>query len=50
MYRYQQWAFYKHEGSVKEMMITGYDRFGRLILKEKNDREVICDLKEIAFV
>ena len=50
LYRYQQWAFYKHEGSVKEMMITGYDQFGRLILKEKNDREVVCDLKEIAFV
>ena len=50
LYRYQQWAFYKHEGSVKEMMITGYDRFGRLILKEKNDHEVVCDLKEIAFV
>ena len=50
LYRYQQWAFYKHEGSVKEMMIVGYDQFGRLILKEKNDREVVCDLKEIAFV
>ena len=50
LYRYQQWALYKHEGSVKEMMIIGYDQFGRLILKEKNDREVVCDLKEIAFV
>ena len=50
LYRYKQWAFYKHEGSVKEMMIVGYDQFGRLILKEKNDREVVCDLKEIAFV
>ena len=50
LYRYKQWAFYEHEGQVKEMMITGYDRFGRLILKEKNDREVVCDLKEIAFV
>lgn len=50
LYRYQQWALYEHEGSVKEMMIVGYDHFGRLILKEKNDREVVCDLKEIAFV
>ncbi len=50
LYRYKQWAFYKHEGSVKEMMIVGYDQFGRLILKEKNDLEVVCDLKEIAFV
>lgn len=50
LYRYQQWALYEHEGQVKEMMITGYDRFGRLILKEKNDLEVVCDLKEIAFV
>ena len=49
LYRYNQWAFYEHEGEVKEMMITGYDRFGRLILKEKNDREVVCDLKEIVF-
>ena len=49
LYRYNQWAFYEHEGKVKEMIITGYDRFGRLILKEKNDREVVCDLKEIVF-
>ena len=49
LYRYNQWAFYEHEGDVKEMMITGYDRFGRLILKEKNDREVVCDLKEVVF-
>jgi len=40
---------YEHEGKLKEMMIIGYDRFGRLILKEKNDREVVCDLKEIVF-
>ena len=50
LYRYKQWASYKHEGSVKEMMIVGYDQFGRLILKEKNDHEVVCDLKEIVFV
>ena len=50
LYRYNQWAFYEHEGDVKEMMITGYDRFGRLILKEKNDREVVCDLKEVKFI
>lgn len=50
LYRYGQWACYEHEGVVKEMMMTGYDRFGRLVLKEKNDREVVCDLKEISFV
>ena len=50
LYRYKQWASYEHEGQVKEMMIIGYDQFGRLILKEKNDREVVCDLKEIIFV
>ena len=50
LYRYNQWASYEHEGLVKEMMIIGYDQFGRLILKEKNDREVVCDLKEISFV
>lgn len=50
LYRYRQWSFYQHEGSVKEMMIVGYDQFGRLLLKEKNDREVVCDLKEISFV
>ena len=49
LYRHKQWASYEHEGAVKEMMIIGYDQFGRLILKEKNDREVVCDLKEIAF-
>ena len=49
LYRYRQWALYEHEGAVKEMMIIGYDRFGRLILKEKNDREVVCDIKEISF-
>lgn len=50
LYRYKQWASYEHEGEVKEMMIVGYDKFGRLILKEKNDREVVCDLKEIKFI
>ena len=50
LYRYNQWASYEHEGAAKEMMIIGYDQFGRLILKEKNDREVVCDLKEIIFV
>ena len=50
LYRYKQWALYEHEGTVKEMMITAYDKFGRLILKEKNDREVVCDLKEIVFL
>ena len=50
LYRYNQWASYEHEGAVKEMMIIGYDQFGRLILKEKNDCEVVCDLKEISFV
>ena len=49
LYRYQQWASYDHEGIVKEMMIVGYDQFGRLILKENHDREVVCDLKEISF-
>ncbi|MBR4155428.1 MAG: biotin--[Bacteroidales bacterium] len=50
LYRYRQWATYQHQDSVKEMMIIGYDQFGRLILKEKNDREVVCDLKEIVFL
>lgn len=50
LYRFRQWALYEHEGAVKEMMIVGYDQFGRLILKEKNDREVVCDLKEISFI
>ena len=50
LYRYNQWASYEHEGAAKEMMIIGYDQFGRLILKEKNDRKVVCDLKEISFV
>ena len=36
LYRYRQWALYQHEGSVKEMMIVGYDQFGRLILDRKS--------------
>lgn len=50
LFRYKEWSLYEHEGVVKEMMIVGYDRFGRLVLKEKNDREVVCDLKEIVFL
>ncbi len=50
LYRYKKWAFYKHDDTVKEMMIVGYDQFGRLVLKEKNDCEVVCDLKEISFI
>ena len=49
LYRYRQWALYEHNGGVKELMIIGFDKFGRLVLKEKNDREVVCDLKEISF-
>ena len=49
LYRYKRWALYEHEGNVKEMMIVGFDKFGRLILKEQNDHEVVCDLKEIIF-
>ncbi len=49
LYRYRQWALYEHNGGVKELMIIGFDKFGRLVLKEKNDREVVCDLKEITF-
>ena len=49
LYRYEQWTFYEHEGIVKEMMIIGFDKYGRLILKEKNDREVVCNQKEIIF-
>lgn len=49
LYRYHQLALFEHEGSIKEMMIIGFDKYGRLILKEKNDREVVCNLKEIIF-
>lgn len=49
LFLYKQWSLYEHESLIKEMMIVGYDKFGRLILKEKNDREVVCDLKEIVF-
>lgn len=49
LYRYHQWALFEHEGSIKEMMIVGFDKYGRLILKEQNDHEVVCDLKEIIF-
>ena len=49
LYRYKRWALYEHEGDVKKMMIVGFDKYGRLILKEQNDHEVVCDLKEIIF-
>lgn len=49
LYRYEQWALYEHEGMLKELMIVGYDKFGRLILKDRNDEEMACNLKEIVF-
>lgn len=48
-YRYKQWALYEYDNQLKEMMIVDFDIYGRLVLRDRNDLEYVCDLKEIKY-
>lgn len=49
LYRYQRWADYKYNGQVKSMIIDGFDKYGRLLLHDREGADIICDVKEIQF-
>lgn len=49
LYRYQQWAEYVYQNQVKTLIITGFDKYGRLLLHDKEGAEIVCDVKELQF-
>lgn len=49
LYRYQQWAEYVYQNQVKTLIITGFDKYGRLLLHDKEGVEIVCDVKELQF-
>lgn len=49
MYRYQKWAEYFYQNRVKELIINGFDKYGRLLLHDKEGAEIVCDVKELQF-
>ena len=49
MYRYRKWAGYYYQNQVKEMIINGFDKYGRLFLHDKEGAEIVCDVKELQF-
>ncbi len=49
LYRYRQWAEYFYQNQVKEMIINGFDKYGRLLLQDKEGAAIVCDVKELQF-
>ncbi len=49
LYRYQKWAEYVYQNKVKSLIITGFDKYGRLLLQDKEGAEIVCDVKELQF-
>jgi len=49
LYRYREWAFYKHQNQVKQLIIIGFDKYGRLLLQDKEGAAIVCDVKELQF-
>lgn len=49
LYRYQKWAEFVYQNQVKTLIITGFDKYGRLLLHDKEGAEVVCDVKELQF-
>ena len=48
-YRFGKWAEYFYQNQVKEMIINGFDKYGRLLLRDKEETEIVCDVKELQF-
>lgn len=49
LYRYQKWADFVYQNQVKTLIITGFDKYGRLLLHDKEGVEIVCDVKELQF-
>ena len=48
-YRFGKWADYLHQNQVKSMKINGFDKYGRLLLQDREGAEIVCDVKELQF-
>ena len=48
-YRFGIWADYFYHNQVKSMIINGFDKYGRLLLHDKEGAEIVCDVKELQF-
>lgn len=50
LFRYRTWAEYEVDGSVLRLYLTGIDEFGRLLLKDMENKTLCFDIKEIKFL
>ena len=48
-YRFGIWSDYFYQNQVKSMIINGFDKYGRLLLHDKEGAEIVCDVKELQF-
>ena len=48
-YRFGIWSDYFYQNQVKSMIISGFDKYGRLLLHDKEGAEIVCDVKELQF-
>lgn len=48
-YRFGIWADYLYQNHVKSLKINGFDKYGRLLLRDKEGAEIVCDVKELQF-
>ena len=48
-YRFGIWSDYFYQNRVKSMIIIGFDKYGRLLLHDKEGVEIVCDVKELQF-
>ena len=48
-YRFGIWADYLYQNQVKSLKINGFDKYGRLLLHDKEGAEIVCDVKELQF-
>ena len=48
-YRFGLWADYFYKNEIKSLKINGFDKYGRLLLIDKEGTEIVCDVKELQF-
>ena len=48
-YRFGIWADYFYKNEIKSLKINGFDKYGRLLLIDKEGAGIVCDVKELQF-
>ena len=48
-YRFGIWADYFYKNEIKSLKINGFDKYGRLLLVDKEGADIVCDVKELQF-